>query len=151
MSNNECSIARIRVYFEHERHILIVMLCTIRLMSFYCGNELLTRGFVSMGKKKKTTPLKHNGEKGYDTRNFGVFPIEKGKKVWIFGILISHVIGKAQEYMLAIQLRSWRNIERNIKILIQIQYWGVESQLDELGSKPSLLISSRKRFQIPPF
>ena len=73
-----------------------------------------------MGKKKKTTPLKHNGEKGYDTRNFGVFPIEKGKKVWIFGILISHVIGKAQEYMLAIQLRSWRNIERNIKILIQI-------------------------------
>ena len=41
MSNNECFIARIRFYFEHERNILIVMLCTIRLMSFNCGNELL--------------------------------------------------------------------------------------------------------------
>ena len=41
MSNNECSIARIRLYFEPERHILIVMLCTIHLMSFYCGNEVL--------------------------------------------------------------------------------------------------------------
>ena len=29
---------------------------------------------------------------------------EKEKKVWIFGILISHVMGKAQEFMLAIQL-----------------------------------------------
>ena len=35
---------------------------------------------LSLWAKRKTTPLKCSGEKGYDTRNFGVFPIEKGKE-----------------------------------------------------------------------
>ena len=63
-----------------------------------------------MGKKKKTTPLKHNGEKGYDTRNFGVFPIEKGKEsldFWDFNfphnrksprIYASNIVVKLEKY-----------------------------------------------------
>ena len=97
---------------------------------------------LSLWAKRKTTPLKHSGEKGYDTRNFGVFPIEKGKEsldFWDFNFPHNRKSPRIYASHTAVKLEttpSHFNIERNIKTLIQIRYWGVESQLYELGSKP---------------
>ena len=97
---------------------------------------------LSLWAKRKTTPLKHSGEKGYDTRNFGVFPIEKGKEsldFWDFNFPHNRKSPRIYASHTAVKLEttpSHFSIERNIKTLVQIRYWGVESQLYELGSKP---------------